>query len=129
MFLKVVMIKVYIFIILSAITSVIAQICFKVVANRFENIGLHNHFYFFKQVLLKPLTWLGFLFIFLNLITWVVVLNFTELSFAFPFCSLNYIFILVSAKIILKERISLKRILGVLFIIVGMILVGFTHSH
>lgn len=123
------MIKVYIFIILSAITSVIAQIYFKIVANKFENIGLHNHFYFFKKILLQSLTWLGFLFIFLNLITWTAVLNFTELSFAFPFCSLNYIFILISAKIILKEKISLKRIVGVLFIIAGIILVGFTQNH
>lgn len=122
------MIKIYIFIILSAITSVIAQICFKIVANKFENIGLHNHFYFFKQILLRYLTWWGFLFIFLNLITWVVVLNFTELSFAFPFCSLNYIFILISAKIILKEKISLKRILGVLFIVAGIVLVSLTYN-
>ena len=122
------MIKVYIFIILSAITSTISQICFKHVANKFENVSLSSRIYFFKEVLLNLVTWVGFIFIFLNLITWTVVLNFTDLSFAFPFCSLNYIFILITAKIILKEKISLKRIFGTLLIIAGIILVGFTKN-
>lgn len=122
------MIKVYFFIILSAIISSVSQICFKAVANKFENVGLHNHTHYLKEILFIPLTWVGFIFVFLDVFTWTVVLNFTELSFAFPFCSLNYIIISMSSKFFLKEKVSGKRVLGTLLIMAGIILVGLTHS-
>ncbi|MEW5758504.1 MAG: hypothetical protein AB1755_03415 [Candidatus Omnitrophota bacterium] len=121
-------VKIYIFIFLSAIVSAFAQVCFKNVADRFENVGIHNQFQFYKQILLRKTTWLGFLFVFLDIFTWTVVLNFTELSFAFPFCSLNYIIVLGTSKFVLKEKVSLKRLLGTLLIMAGIILVGLTHN-
>lgn len=121
-------IKVYFFILLSAIISSAAQLCFKNVADRYENVTRQNHLHYYKNILLRKTTWLGFIFVFLNIFSWTVVLNFSELSFAFPLCSVNYIVVLATSKLFLKEKISLNRLLGTLLVMAGIILVGSTKG-
>lgn len=55
---------------------------------------------------------------------WLVVLFMMDVSKAFPFISLGFVFVLLSAKLYLHETIPLTRWIGVVFIIAGISLLS-----
>ena len=59
------------------------------------------------------------LFMGVALITWLQVLNSVEVSIAYPMLSLNYITVLLLAKLFFKERIPRHRWIGVACIMAG----------
>jgi drug/metabolite transporter (DMT)-like permease len=50
---------------------------------------------------------------------WLLALSALDLSFAYPFASLNYIYVVVASWLILGERPSLVRLIGVAIICLG----------
>lgn len=64
----------------------------------------------------------GFLAAFLVSIAWTIVLTRFELSFAYPFTSLSFVLVYFISNWIFREPFSLSSLLGVLFIIVGLII-------
>lgn len=66
----------------------------------------------------------GLAFYGLSTVLWLFALSRVELSYAFPFLSLAFVAIMVGARIGLAERLRTSRIVGSLFIILGVILVG-----
>lgn len=68
----------------------------------------------------------GVLFNVISLGLYVYVLKFEELSVLFPFVALNYVWVSFLSKCFLKERIKLIRLFGILFIVIGVSLVGFS---
>lgn len=55
---------------------------------------------------------------------WLLALNRVDLSYAYPFASLSYVLIFLSSWLMLKEDISLMRVLGMVVICVGVFLVA-----
>ena len=55
---------------------------------------------------------------------WLYALSRVELSYAFPFLSLAFVAIMIAARVGLAEQLRSSRILGSVFIILGVILVG-----
>lgn len=55
---------------------------------------------------------------------WLVLLSRLELSFLYPFGSLEYFFIFLVSYIIFKEKIKIGRIIGVIFIILGIFVIS-----
>ncbi len=53
-------------------------------------------------------------------VLWVVALSKYELSFLYPFLSINYTAIVIGSEILLKENVSLWRYLSIIFIIAGL---------
>lgn len=60
----------------------------------------------------------------LSMIFWLHVLSKLELSKAYPLVSLGYIFTLLLGYFLLHENINNYKILGVVFIVVGVILIA-----
>lgn len=60
----------------------------------------------------------------LSFLLWIKVLSKVELSYAYPMVSLGYVLIMIFSYFLFKENITPLRIVGVLFIIVGVILVA-----
>ncbi|MFL0195887.1 SMR family transporter [Clostridium sp. WILCCON 0269] len=60
----------------------------------------------------------------LSFLLWIKVLSKMELSYAYPMVSLGYVVTMIFSYFIFKENISFVRILGVAFIILGVILVS-----
>ncbi|MCI1943939.1 SMR family transporter [Clostridium luticellarii] len=60
----------------------------------------------------------------LSFLLWIKVLSKVELSYAYPMVSLGYIITMLFSYFVFKENITLMRILGVGFIIIGVILVS-----
>lgn len=55
---------------------------------------------------------------------WLVLLSRLELSFLYPFGSLEYFFIFLVSYVIFKEKIKIGRIIGVIFIILGIFIIS-----
>ncbi|BAH06396.1 SMR family transporter [Clostridium kluyveri] len=60
----------------------------------------------------------------LSFLIWIKVLSKVELSYAYPMVSLGYVITMMFSYFVFKENISLIRILGVVFIILGVVLVS-----
>lgn len=59
-----------------------------------------------------------------SFLIWIKVLSKTELSYAYPMVSLGYIIVMIFSYFVFKENISFIRILGMFFIIVGVVLIS-----
>ena len=83
------------------------------------------------QALWEPSTWcalvfhpkvlLGLFFWGISTMLWLIVLNSTELSYAYCLGSLNYVVIPVVSQWLFKERIEHIRIIGMLIIFIGVL--------
>ena len=59
-----------------------------------------------------------------SFLMWIKVLSKVELSYAYPMVSIGYVLIMIFSYFVLKENIGLIRIIGVFFIIIGVVLVA-----
>jgi len=84
----------------------------------------HSLFKVFPQMMTNIFLWLSLFCYGISIITWIIVLSKTEVSFAYSFSSLGYIFVMVMSMFVLKEHISAMRIIGVGIICFGIILVA-----
>jgi len=78
---------------------------------------------FILRIVSIPRVWISFLFSALSLCVWLFVLSKTDLNLAFSLDSMHYIFIASASKMVLKEKVGLKRWLGTMLIVVGIVLV------
>ena len=57
-------------------------------------------------------------------ILWLIALSKFDLSYAYPFVSIGYVFVALFSRIFLKEIISMNRWLSILLIGIGVVLVS-----
>jgi multidrug transporter EmrE-like cation transporter len=68
--------------------------------------------------------WLSLLCYGVSIIGWMVVLSRVEVSFAYAFSSLGFVLVTILGSVILKEHISIQRIIGIGIVCCGIILVA-----
>ncbi len=61
----------------------------------------------------------AFFLFFLRAIGWQLVLNKYELSFAYPFTGIHYIFLFLIGYFYFNEEMTLKKFLAILLILIG----------
>lgn len=71
-----------------------------------------------------PTIVMGIFFIFTSALLWIVGMSKFQLSFMYPFLSLNYVIIIVGSEFILKENVQLNRYLSILLIIIGLVIIS-----
>ncbi|MBI2865680.1 MAG: EamA family transporter [Chloroflexi bacterium] len=71
----------------------------------------------------------GFSFIFLGSVFWLSVISRVPLSFAYPLLSLSYVLVVIMAWLILKENVSLTRMVGIFIIVSGVVVVGLSKPE
>ena len=76
---------------------------------------------FLFTLILNPWILSGMLAGFFALVCWLAAMTKFELSYAYPFMSLAFVFVLVLSAILFHEPITLAKVLGVLLIIAGII--------
>ncbi|MDO8661819.1 MAG: EamA family transporter [Candidatus Omnitrophota bacterium] len=79
---------------------------------------------FILKLIMVPRVWVSFLFSIISLCIWLFVLSQVDLSFAFSADSMHYIFIALTSRFILKEKVSLKRWVGIILIVAGIMMVS-----
>jgi multidrug transporter EmrE-like cation transporter len=57
-------------------------------------------------------------------VIWTAVLKCLDLSVAYPMGSLCFVAVLIASRLLLKEKISLQRLVGVALILGGNVMVG-----
>lgn len=76
------------------------------------------------QLIKIPRVWIGFIFSALSLLMWLFVLTKSDLNFAFAMDSMRYILIALASVLVLREKISITRWIGIFAVICGIILVA-----
>jgi drug/metabolite transporter (DMT)-like permease len=68
-------------------------------------------------------TWaiFGILLFGLAIVTWVVGLSRTTLSYAYPFTALTFVLVLAVSWLFLKEPVTITGLSGVLLIVIGLV--------
>ena len=79
------------------------------------------------NVVLNPLVLVGLATYILSAGLWLIILTRLPLSVAYPFGALSYALVVVISALS-GESISLSRIIGILFITVGILIVGNSSS-
>lgn len=71
-----------------------------------------------------PLVWLGLAMYFAGALAWLLVLARLEVSLAYPFVGLGFIFTMLLGFFLLGETVSMPRIGGTLLVVLGVILIS-----
>lgn len=111
----------YLYILATIVLTVYGQVVLKMRMTVFGEmpVGVLAKGRFFIAVLTDPLIFSTFAAAFLASIAWIIVLTRFELSYAYPFTSLNFIIVLVLSVILMQETMSFQKLVGVLFIVLG----------
>lgn len=72
----------------------------------------------------NPVIFFALLCIVTGGILWVVAMSKFELSFLYPFLSINYLAIIVGSQVFLKEDVSIYRYVSIVLIIVGLMFIS-----
>ena len=76
---------------------------------------------FLIKLLLNPWVISGFAAAFAASLTWMVAMTKLELSHAYPFMSLNFVFVIILSYLLFQETITPPKILGLGLIILGIV--------
>jgi drug/metabolite transporter (DMT)-like permease len=76
---------------------------------------------FLARLLFNPWILSGILGGFFALVCWLAAMTKFQLSYAYPFMSLAFVFVLILSAVLFHEPLTIAKILGVLLIIAGII--------
>lgn len=113
------------FILLSVIIVVIGQIFVKKGLNSLGDIDFSSGIISsYMNIFLCPWVVLGVLVYSLGILLWLYVLTKVDLSYAYPFLGLTFVFVTLGSRWFLGEPISFIRWIGVLTIFFGVMLIS-----
>ena len=124
--------KILIFLIFTDVLETLTQFCFKKSALSESGVSVNNLpalFVFLKGVSFSPFLWIGLGTVVLTFIIWSTILSKIDLSVAVPIASFSYILVPVVSILILHEKVSIVRWLGILFILAGVIFVSLSSKE
>ena len=116
----------HLYIFLTIIFAVASQFLMRWQASNVGSVpqGLAEKFTYLFNMISNPWILLAFIFTALSGVTWLLAMTKFELSYAYPFVSLNYLLILLLAPLLLNETISTYKIIGSLIIVLGIIVLS-----
>lgn len=111
----------YMYIFATIAFTVYGQLMLKWRISRFGVLpeDLFGKFKFIANLFMDPGIFSGFLAAFLASITWMAAMSKFELSHAYPFMSINFVVVLILGTWILSEPMTLQKVLGISFIVIG----------
>jgi drug/metabolite transporter (DMT)-like permease len=56
-------------------------------------------------------------------VSWMLAMSKFDLSYAYPFLSLVYAFMMIASVVFLNESLTLNKMIGVLFIMIGIVII------
>ena len=80
--------------------------------------------FYIGNLLLSPWVLTGIVATFFAGVSWMLAMTKFEISYAFPFVSLNYILVLLLGFILFQESISITKILGSALVLLGIIVIA-----
>jgi drug/metabolite transporter (DMT)-like permease len=116
----------YVFIALTVLLTGYPQVVLKYELNSVAKIpsGLPMVGFLLKFTFSRPLVLSGFLSGFLASLAWMAALSEFELSYAYPFMSLNFVFVVVLSFLLFGERMHIYKLIGLALICLGVLFVS-----
>ncbi len=112
-------------IIVAVIIGVAAQLIIKKGLNAMTTLDLSkNILSSYVTIFTSPLIIFGIAIYFASILLWLYALTIVELSYAYPFLALSYIFVILGSWYFLGEAVSMVRLVGVLIIVFGVLVVA-----
>ena len=100
------------------------DLCFKGAVNTVEFRSVLSFFQDFRGLLLKPIFWLAIGLGLFNFWLWCLVLSYFELSYAYPFFSVCFVFIMLGGKVFFDESLDRYKTSGMFCILFAAVLLG-----
>lgn len=86
--------------------------------------GLEGKISFLYKMLTDPFVMTGYLTTFLSILFWMIVLNKFELSYAYAFTTLTFVFVMLGGCLFFNEPINIYKVVGSSFIVIGIICIS-----
>ena len=81
------------------------------------------------KILVNPWIWLGIAFLISSLILYLAALSRFDLSYVMPIAAFTYVFSALMAVVILREQVSVIRLIGTCIITTGAFVVGWDERR
>jgi drug/metabolite transporter (DMT)-like permease len=85
---------------------------------------LSDKFVYVVALLLNPWVVSGIVATFLAGVSWMLAMTKFEISYAYPFVSLNYILVLAAGFLLFQEAMSITKLAGSALVILGIIVIA-----
>ena len=118
--------KIISLVLLAEFCNAIGQILYKKSVNLLESPhlkSLESNLSFFKKILRLPWIWLGVGSMALGLLVWLAALSEGDLSIVYPIGSLQYLLVLILARVFLGEKIDRMKLFGTFLVLAGIVLI------
>ena len=79
---------------------------------------------FISMLLINPWVMSGIVATFVAGVSWMLAMTRFEISYAYPFVSLNYVIVLAASILFFNESLSLSKFLGTILVIVGIVVIS-----
>ncbi|OCR02532.1 transporter [Oscillatoriales cyanobacterium USR001] len=115
--------KVFLVLIAAILCGVIGQFSLKAAANNLGPIGAANLVEKAIAMANQPLIWLGLVLYGFGAFGFIIVLSHANISIVSPLLSISYICVVLGGKFIFNEPLPPLRLIGVSFIMAGVVFV------
>jgi len=114
----------YLYILLTLVLTIYGQLILKWRLNHYEQfpVQFKAQLAYFSRVLLDPFVLSSFAAALLGSFTWIAALTKFDLSYAYPFMSLSFVFVLLLSYYIFNEPLTINKLIGVLLIVGGLVI-------
>lgn len=110
---------------LTIFIDTVGQLAFKAAAS--ENKSYAGITYW-RNLFSRPWLWVGIVCYVFEFVIWLAFLSLVPLSDGVMLGSINIAVILIAGRLFFKEKLTRNRLLGVIFISIGVAIVGFGNS-
>ncbi|MEO7148592.1 MAG: EamA family transporter [Rhodanobacteraceae bacterium] len=107
----------------SVVCDVIGQVCFKLGVGHEHATPTAGARALLRKLSVSPWIAFGIAVYVVEFVLWFAALSRAPLSFAFPVAALSYVGVVLASRLVLRERVSLRRWLGTAMIVAGVALV------
>jgi len=114
----------HLYIFLSIFFAVSSQLIIKWKMNSVDISGYQTvieKFAFAFSMLFNPYIMLSILFTLLSGISWMIAMTKFDISYAYPYTALGFVFILFFSYLLFQEPLNLYKIIGTILIVAGIV--------
>jgi multidrug transporter EmrE-like cation transporter len=115
----------HLYIFLTVAFAVLSQLIIKWKMSAFsfsDYETLTDKFVFAFSMLLNPYIIISLILTLLSGLSWMIAMTKFDISYAYPFTTLGFVFILFFSMLIFNEPLSWQKVVGLIFIISGIII-------
>lgn len=88
-----------------------------------DTISMFDKFLFAFNMLFNPYILLSIILTLLSGLSWIIAMSKFDISYAYPFTALGFVFILIFSHLLFNETITIYKYIGVSLIVIGIFII------